>query len=219
MDGVALQAAWPLGCCLGGWWSGGRLQRLGRLHLLLTEHAMPCCAACHAPAAERLFQEQPAAAEAALPPAAAATPQQLRLSLQGAASPAAPANTPASPRLGGAATGGLLAPGRHSLPVGASAVAEAIEQAATASTDGASEAGTEAVGRRASAAAAQPAPADAEGRRVSLAEAAAAYSPAAASPAVVAAPMVAPSPVPATPYAATEYDGEDVVMMDIGERP
>ena len=184
-----------------------------------------------------------------LPPAAAATPQQARLSLAAAASPVAPANTPASPTMLGQAAAARFNLEQRSQPVPASAVAQAIEAAATESS-GADEPG---LIRRLSLAepTAQPGQPAADEqqqeleqlvgeqpvRRTSffsvpqMAEAAAAASPSAPAdpPAeqageAVAAPLSAPaaeavaaSPVPPTPYAATEYDGEDVVMMDVGK--
>lgn len=217
------------------------------------------------PSLERLpaLPASPAAAPAAqaelLPPAAAATPQQARLSLAAAASPVAPANTPASPalfcHLAGASRS---AQEPRSQPVPASAVAQAIESAA-AESSGADEAGLirrlslEQVAAPAGLLAAseqqlgveQPAeeqpvrrtsffsvPQMAEAAAVATpaevaaaaacaepaAEAAAAPAPEAAVPAAEpAAEAAAASPVPPTPYAATEFDGDDVVMMDVGE--
>lgn len=194
----------------------------------------------------------PPAPEAELlpPAAAAATLQQARLSLVAAASPVAPANTPASPSLmGQAAAASRSALEWRSQPIPAAAVAQAIE-AAAAESSGTEEAVlirrlslAELAGQPAQPAAEeqQPAveqPADQQpARRTSffsvsqVAEAAAAELPAAApmpaaQPAeaavvlphpVPAAEAAATSPVPPTPYAATEYDGDDVVMMDIGE--
>lgn len=193
----------------------------------------------------------PAPAAELLPhAAAAATPQQARLSLVAAASPVAPANTPASPSLmGQVAAASRSALEQRSQPVPASAVAQAIE-AAAAESSGADEAS---LIRRLSLAepVVQPAqttaeeqqpeaeqPADEQpARRTSffsvaqVAEAAAAESPAAVPapaeqaaeaavvppPSMPAAQAAAASPVPPTPYAATEYDGDDVVMMDVGE--
>lgn len=185
-----------------------------------------------------------------LPPAAAATPQQARLSLAAAASPVAPASTPASLTMLGQAAAARTDLEQRSQPVPASAVAQAIEAAATESS-GAEEAG---LIRRLSLAepVSQPGQAAAEEqqqvmeqligeqpvRRTSffsvpqMAEVAAAASPAAASaslaeqadepsappPSAPAAEAVAASPTPPTPYAATEYDGDDVVMMDVGKR-
>ena len=176
-----------------------------------------------------------------LPPAAAATPQQARLSLAGATSPAAPANTPASPALLGHTVGLRSEDERRSQPVPAAAVAQAIE-AAAAEDGGAEEA---ALIRQLSLAEPEPEhvqqgaeeqPAEEQpARRTSFfsvpqaAEAAAAASPPAAAAvplpapepaaeaAAAAAAAAAASPVLPTPYAATEYDGEDVVMMDVGE--
>ena len=175
--------------------------------------------------------------EAELPPAAAVTPQQRRVSgVHAASPPAVPANTPAS----------VLRPAvgeQRSLPVPAAAVAQAIEQAAAVQA-------AEEVKRRASLVAeeaerwASLAAGDAEGRaslvvadaerRASLAAGEAeqqisqqaSQQATACSPSASAAPAATPteptpeqaaSPVPPTPYAATEYDGDDVVMADIGE--
>ncbi|PSC75424.1 hypothetical protein C2E20_1600 [Micractinium conductrix] len=177
--------------------------------------------------------------EAELPPAAAVTPQQRRVSgVHAASPPAVPANTPAS----------VLRPAvgeQRSLPVPAAAVAQAIEQAAAVQA-------AEEVKRRASLVAeeaerwASLAAGDAEGRaslvvadaerRASLAAGEAeqqisqqaSQQATACSPSASAAPAATPteptpeqaaSPVPPTPYAATEYDGDDVVMADIDYTP
>lgn len=194
-----------------------------------------------------------------LPPAQAATPQQLRLSLQHVASPAAPANTPASPALL-QSTARRAAEERRSLPVPASAVARAIEQAAAEGAVAEEGAAADAATIRRLSTAAVEDPTSDEGmasqedppvRRTSFfsvpqqaqaaepqaaseyslhpaagaaadpapaaVDASPAASPAPAPAVVLLHPAAAASPAPATPYAATEYDGEDVVMMDVGE--
>lgn len=177
----------------------------------------PCCClravdmAAHSPRSQRshshsLSQELSAVAsvlDAAadvelLPPAAAATPQQHRRSSAHLPSspPAVPANTPASPTAPSFAAG---AERQRSQPT--AAIAQAIEQ--TAAEHGA-ELRASLASARGSSGATEPAPA-AGGSPSSPAAAAAFPGQAAASPA------------PPTPYAATEYDGDDVVMMDIGK--
>lgn len=179
------------------------------------------------------------AAEQLLPPASAATPQQPKLSVARMASPAAPANTPASPAVVRSAAR-RAAEERCSVPVPAAAVAQAIEQAAVhAAGPGAGEADTSPA-RRLSlaeelAAAAPGAEQEDETapRRTSCisvpgqqaAEAADAGAAPSGTPerqqlapaTAAASPTVRASPAPATPYAATEYDGDDVVMADVGE--
>lgn len=133
-------------------------------------------------------------AEPELPPAAAATPQQQQR-LGGpqttSSPPAVPANTPASAVSGFAAAAAALRAAEEecSRPVPAAAVADAIQLAAVEEAE----------------------------RRASLGAAAVAgVGSTESSSAALPAPTAA-SPVPPSPYAATEYDGDDVVMMEIGE--
>jgi len=161
----------------------------------------------HSPPRSHHSQELPAAAELDLLPAAtaASTPQQQRFSIShGAASSlVAPANTPASPSVFNAGEA-AAAQERRSQPVPAAAVAEAIEQAAA----------EEAAQRRASLAADTAAAGEAQRDQAAAAPGSAVGGPA-PQPQLMAA--AGASPVPPTPYAATEYDGDDVVMADVGE--